>query len=86
MTWNVTITGPAQKDFTKLPRKEQARVKAALLSMQEDPFKGDLKRFKGKPSAWRRRVGNYRVLFDLDFEERHIVIHGILRRSTTTYD
>lgn len=86
MTWNVTITGPAQKDYQKLPPKEQARVKAALLSMESDPFTGDLKRLKGKPSAWRRRVGNYRILFDLDFETRAIVVHGILRRTTTTYE
>lgn len=86
MTWNVTITGPAQKDYQKLPPKEQARVKAALLSMESDPFKGDLKRLKGKPSAWRRRVGNYRILFDLEFETREIVVHGILRRTTTTYE
>jgi mRNA-degrading endonuclease RelE of RelBE toxin-antitoxin system len=54
--------------------------------MQEDPFRGDLKRIKGKPSAWRRRVGNYRVLFDLDFETQKIAVHGILRRTTTSYD
>lgn len=54
--------------------------------MESDPFKGDLKRLKGKPSAWRRRVGNYRILFDLDFEAREIVVHGILRRTTTTYE
>lgn len=54
--------------------------------METDPFQGDLKRLKGKPSAWRRRVGNYRILFDLDFETRTIVIHGILRRTTATYE
>lgn len=86
MTWNVTITGPAQKDFAKLPPKEQARVKAALISMESDPFKGDLKRLKGRPSAWRRRVGNYRIIYDLSFEKREIVINGILRRTTSTYD
>ncbi len=86
MTWNVTITGPAQKDYKRLPQKDQERVKAALVAMESDPFKGDLKRLKGTPSAWRRRVGNYRILFDLDFETREIAVHGILRRTSTTYD
>lgn len=86
MAWNVTITGPAQKGFKKLPPKEQAHVKAALLSMESDPFKGDLKRLKGKPSAWRRRVGNYRILYDLDFETREIAVLAILRRTSTTYE
>jgi mRNA-degrading endonuclease RelE of RelBE toxin-antitoxin system len=33
MKWNLTIAGPAQKDFQKLPRKDQARVKTVLISM-----------------------------------------------------
>jgi hypothetical protein len=41
MAWNLHITGPAQKEFRKLPAKDQARVKDALLAMQQDPFSGD---------------------------------------------
>ena len=86
MTWNLSITGPAQKDFKKLPQKDQERVKAGLLAMQSDPFEGDLKRLKGKETAWRRRVGNYRIIYDLYFDERLIVVSGILRRTSTTYE
>jgi mRNA interferase RelE/StbE len=86
MTWNLSITGPAQKDFKRLPQKDQERVKAALIAMQSDPFEGDLKRLKGKETAWRRRVGNYRIIYDLHFDERLIVVFGILRRTSTTYE
>jgi mRNA interferase RelE/StbE len=86
MTWNLTITGPAQKDFQRLPQKDRARVKAVLIAMQVDPFQGDLKRLKGKPTAWRRRVGNYRIIYDLYFDERLIVVSAILRRTSTTYE
>ena len=41
MAWNLHITGPAQKEIQKLPAKDQARVKDALLAMQQDPFSGD---------------------------------------------
>jgi mRNA interferase RelE/StbE len=85
MAWNLELTGPAQKDFQRLPLRDQARVKAALLAMQEDPFRGDIKRLKGQSTAWRRRVGSYRIIYDLYFEQRLIVVVGILRRSSTTY-
>jgi mRNA interferase RelE/StbE len=85
MAWNLEITGPAQKEFQKLPAKDQARVKDALLAMQQDPFSGDIKRLKGQTSAWRRRVGNYRIVYDLHIEEQLIVVAGILRRTATTY-
>jgi mRNA interferase RelE/StbE len=85
MAWNLQLTGPAQKDFQKLPPRDQARVKAALLVMQNDPFQGDIKRLKGQPAAWRRRVGSYRIIYDLYLEEHLIVVAGILRRTSTTY-
>ena len=53
--------------------------------MQVDPFQGDIKRLKGQSAAWRRRVGSYRIIYDLYFEQRLIVVAGILRRSSTTY-
>jgi CopG family transcriptional regulator/antitoxin EndoAI len=57
-----------------------------FIAMQSDPFQGDLRRLKGKDTAWRRRVGNYRIIYDLYFDEHLIVIQGILRRTSTTYE
>lgn len=85
MAWKLQIAEPAQKDFRKLPANDQRRVKAALLAMQEEPFSGDIQRLKGQPTAWRRRVGNHRIIYDLYTEERLIVVSGILRRTSTTY-
>jgi mRNA interferase RelE/StbE len=85
MTWSLQLAEPAQKDFRGLPRRDQERVKAALIAMERDPFLGDIKRLKGQPTAWRRRVGSYRIVYDLYFEQRLIVIAGILRRTSTTY-
>jgi mRNA-degrading endonuclease RelE of RelBE toxin-antitoxin system len=42
-------------------------------------------RLKGQPAAWRRRVGNYRIVYDLHIEQQRVVISGILRRTSTTY-
>lgn len=47
MTWKVEITGPAQKDLRKLPSADKARVEAALATMRDDPFAGDIVRLKG---------------------------------------
>jgi mRNA interferase RelE/StbE len=85
MAWNLQITGPAQKEFQKLPAKDQARVKHTLLAMQQDPFSGDIKHLKGQAPAWRRRVGNYRVVYDLHLDAQRIVVSGILRRTSKTY-
>ena len=85
MTWNLQVTGPAQKDLRMLPAKDQARVRVALAAIQDDPFSGDITRLKAQPTAWRRRVGNYRIFFDLYPEQLMIVVVAIKRRTSTTY-
>lgn len=51
-----------RKDLARLPRSEQDRIRRALAAMQEDPFSGDIVRLKAQPTAWRHRVGSYRIL------------------------
>ena len=63
--WQLLLTGPAQKDFRNLPLADQRRVSRALQAMAADLFSGDIVRLKGQPTAWRRRVGNYRIIYDL---------------------
>lgn len=53
--------------------------------MQMDSFRGDIKRLKWQSTAWRRRVGNYQIIYDLYFEQHLIVVAGILRRTSATY-
>ena len=86
MTWELVVTKSAQKDLQKLPPKDRERVKAALVTMREDPFSGDIVRLKGQEdNAWRRRVGEYRIFYFLFIGERLIVVTAIRRRTSTTY-
>jgi mRNA-degrading endonuclease RelE of RelBE toxin-antitoxin system len=83
MNWILLVTKPAQKDLEKLPTRDQARLERALDALQTDPFSGDVKRLQ--PPGWRRRVGSYRIFYDLYFDERRIVVTAIKRRTSTTY-
>ncbi len=83
MNWTLLVTKPARKALEKLPSREQIRIERVLALMEHDPFRGDIKRLE--PSGWRRRVGDYRIFYDLYIKERRIVVTAILRRTTTTY-
>lgn len=83
MNWTLLVTKPARKDLEKLPSRDQLRILDALDGMEADPFSGDIKRLQ--PLGWRRRVGNYRVFYDLALDERRIVVTAISRRTSTTY-
>ncbi len=57
---------------------------AALNAMQADPLSGDVVKLTGQ-DAFRRRVGNYRIIFRIDFKSVAVGIIDIQRRTTTTY-
>ena len=53
--------------------------------MATDPFAGDMLPLKGQQNAFRRRVGDWRIFFDVNRELKRVDITAIERRTTTTY-
>jgi mRNA interferase RelE/StbE len=85
MNFDVELASLAKKQLDKLPNDARSRVVAAIRQMANDPCAGDIQRLKGPHFGWRRRVGECRILYDLDPVARLIIIARVERRSTTTY-
>jgi mRNA-degrading endonuclease RelE of RelBE toxin-antitoxin system len=85
MSWNLHVAKRAQKELSRIPPKDQSRILAALRQMSENPFIGDIAPLKGQLTGWRRRVGNYRIFFDVHPENSLVEVTDIARRSSTTY-
>jgi mRNA-degrading endonuclease RelE of RelBE toxin-antitoxin system len=85
MSWNLRVARRAQKGIDRIPAKDQARILVALREMRENPFSGDIAPLKGQLTGWRRRVGNFRIFFDVYPEITLIEVTDIVRRSSTTY-
>jgi mRNA-degrading endonuclease RelE of RelBE toxin-antitoxin system len=83
MNWELLVTKSAKKELANLPNHDQIRIERTLDAIQIDPFDGDIKRLQ--PPAWRRRIGNYRIFYDLHVEQHLIVVTAIERRTSTTY-
>lgn len=85
MTWIVIITKPAEKELNKIPSKDFNYIRTALLRMEIDPFSGDIRRLEGMGDTIRRRVGQWRVFYDIDFSKRRVIVTSIRRRTSSTY-
>ncbi len=83
MNWTLVVSKPARKGLARLPDGDRERIVRALDALAADPFSGDIKRLE--PPAWHRRVGEYRIFFDLIMEDRLVVVTAIKRRTSTTY-
>jgi mRNA interferase RelE/StbE len=57
----------------------------AIESLCENPRPPGVKKLKGNV-GWRIRVGEYRVLYTIWDKESLIMVEGVMRRTTTTYD
>lgn len=70
-----------QKRLTKLSAADQKLIKTKLTEyaypqLKEEPFFGtNIKKLKGyDPDTWRYRIGNYRVFYIIENEEKIIYI------------
>ncbi len=77
MKYNVQFKPKAAGEIEDLPSRIQARVLARIEEMSND-LKGDVKRLTNFTPEYRLRIGDYRVLFEI--EEKTIIIYRIRHR------
>jgi len=66
------------KDLRKIESKMQTRILEAIEKLK-DNLSGDVKKLTNFSPEYRLRVGNYRVLFEI--EDNKIIIHEIKHRG-----
>lgn len=74
----VELKPRAEKDLRSLPTTEARKIAEKLKALESD-LSGDVKRLTNFTPEYRLRVGNYRVLFEV--EETSIVIYRIMHRQ-----
>jgi len=77
LRYDIQFKPRAEKDIERLPSRIQAQVLARIEEMSND-LKGDVKRLTNFTPEYRLRVGDYRVLFEV--EKETIVIYRIRHR------
>jgi len=85
MTWGLILANQASRAIRRAPWNEKDQIKAALRLLCDDPFSGDIKLLKGANGTLRRRVGNWRILYERDPKRRVIAVTAIKRRGSNTY-
>lgn len=78
MEYEIEFRPRADKDLQALPKKEQNRITAKVLELAHN-LSGDVKRLTDFTPEYRLRVGNYRVLFEV--EQNKIVIYRVVDRK-----
>ncbi|MCI0353667.1 MAG: type II toxin-antitoxin system RelE/ParE family toxin [Acidobacteria bacterium] len=73
MPYDIRFKPSAERELRKLPREIQDRIGAKLEQLRVDPFLSGVQKLQGDP-AYRARVGDYRIVFDVFHRELVILV------------
>ncbi len=79
MTFTVEWDHRTKKFLKKLPKDVTQRIVLKVRDLTDDPFRY-LEHFEGK-SYYKFRIGDYRLLIDVDFSQKLLVIRVIGHRE-----
>ena len=79
MTYKPLILRRAQKERSELPESAYGRVKLAIQKLADDPRARGSRKLSGR-DGWRIRVGEYRVIYEIDNSNRSITVLHIGHR------
>ena len=78
--WTVNVDKFVDKRLKKIPEPEKSRIQQALDVLEVAPETLDVKPLVGR-SGYRLKVGGWRLLLDIDFEERIIFVYMLGSRG-----
>ena len=78
--YRLLITASAEKDLRKLSDSLFRRINDHLLALQTEPRPAGIVKLSGSLMGWRIRVGDYRIVYQIDDETRSITIVRVRHR------
>ena len=61
--YTVVLTRTAEKELYQLPQRVIVKIVTALKSLEENPRPIGCKKLKGYRNLWRKRIGDYRIIY-----------------------
>ena len=72
-------------DLQRLEESDRRRIATAIGALATDPRPPGSVMLRGREDTYRIRVGNYRVIYLIEYANKVVLIDEILRRNERTY-
>ena len=80
MNYELILKPSAERQVRDLPRAIQRRVLNKLTDVQRNPRLNGTTKLAGGSSTWRVRVGDYRIVYEINDDKRIIFVTIIAHR------
>lgn len=81
MEYKIFIDGKAEKELSKLQNDLQEKIILFILKLKNNPRPPGVRKLSGLKSCCRLRIGDYRVVYEIDDEKRLLKILIIRHRK-----
>lgn len=83
--WELKIRSKVSKQLSKFPAKDREHITKTIGTLPFNLYLGDIEKIEGKENSWSRRIGSYRVFYEILPKEERIYVFWVERRTTKTY-
>ena len=80
MAYQILIRRAAEKEIADLPIKIRSRIAEKIRALADEPRPAGCKKLSGEDRAWRIRIGDYRVVYEIDDSLKHIEVRVVAHR------
>ena len=78
--YTLLIKPSAERDLRRLPEAIFRRINESLLALRDNPRPGGTVKLSANLKGWRLRVGDYRILYQINDDARMVTIVRIRHR------
>jgi mRNA interferase RelE/StbE len=81
MAFRIEWKKSTRKDLRKLPSNAADRIVAAVENLAENPFPHGVEKLSGSEHAYRIRLGDYRIVYEVVTESKLVEIQRVRHRK-----
>ena len=79
--YGIEFTRNAVKDLKKLAKSVLRRVDTKIASLADNPRPSGIRKLENEDDLYRVRVGDYRIIYEIDNEKRIVTIARVRERG-----
>ncbi|MFN8453519.1 MAG: type II toxin-antitoxin system RelE/ParE family toxin [Anaerolineae bacterium] len=80
MSYQVVLLKAAERDLSRLDKAVLPNVAKHLKALEADPRPANVTKLRGTENEWRIRVGDYRIIYEINDDKRVVAILRIRHR------
>ncbi len=81
MTYRIIIPKLVQKQLDDLPKKQRERLISSIRLLVDEPRPSGVKKLKGYDKTYRIRIGDYRIIYKIEDQEKLILVLSSIHRK-----